>query len=221
MAKRKLKEKALKLRKEGKSYSQIKKEVNVSKSTLSLWLRDHPLSEDRIKELRDNSPRRIEKYRETMRNKRENRQEEVYKKAVKDIGVLSERELFLAGLFLYWGEGYKTAPTTTAVANTDSDMMKFYVEWLKLIKAPLEKTRVKIHLYKDMDKEKAIGFWKKELGLPDSCFGQVYIKNSRLSGLSYKNGFGRGTCNILVYNRDINEYVLACLRYLQEGILKK
>lgn len=38
--KSKLKEKAVALRKEGKVYSEILKEVPVAKSTLSLWLRD-------------------------------------------------------------------------------------------------------------------------------------------------------------------------------------
>jgi transcriptional regulator with XRE-family HTH domain len=220
MAKRKLKEKALKLRLQGKSYSQIKETLGVSKSTLSLWLRDHPLSIERINELRGNSPKRIEKFRNTMRRKKETREEEVYQKIAKEIGKLSSREIFVAGLFLYWGEGYKTAPTTTALANTDPAMLKFYVEWLKLLKVPLEKIKVRIHLYQDMDKDEVIKYWKKELGLPGPCFGQAYVKKSKLSGLTYKNGFGRGTCNVLVYNRDLNDYVLAGVKYLRKYVSK-
>jgi len=41
-----LKEEAIKLRKKGFSYSEIKKEMDVSKSTLSLWCRDVAISED-------------------------------------------------------------------------------------------------------------------------------------------------------------------------------
>ena len=52
MAKRLLKQKAIELRKRGFSYSHIRKEVKVSKSTLSIWLAGMPLSRERINELR-------------------------------------------------------------------------------------------------------------------------------------------------------------------------
>jgi hypothetical protein len=69
MVKRILKEKAFELRKESISYSEIKTKLTFIKSTLSIWLRDLPLSSQRIKELRDNSPKRIERYRNTIYDK--------------------------------------------------------------------------------------------------------------------------------------------------------
>jgi hypothetical protein len=62
------------------SYSQIKQAIGVSKSTLSGWLKDYPLSKERIDELRGKSERRIERYRETMRKKREKRLLDIYEK---------------------------------------------------------------------------------------------------------------------------------------------
>jgi len=44
-------EKAIALRKQEMSYSQIKKVLGVSKSTLSYWLKDFPLSKERVEEL--------------------------------------------------------------------------------------------------------------------------------------------------------------------------
>jgi orotate phosphoribosyltransferase-like protein len=44
MAKYELKQKVLELRKQGKSYSQIRQELKVSKGSLSLWLRGKSLS---------------------------------------------------------------------------------------------------------------------------------------------------------------------------------
>jgi len=102
MARKEDKQKAIIMRKKGMSYSQIKEKLGVSKSTLSGWLYNMPLSEKRIRELRADSPVRIERYRNTMRVKKENRLKEVYKKVSKDIGNFSKRDLFLAGLFLYW-----------------------------------------------------------------------------------------------------------------------
>ena len=73
MARREDKQKVLEYRKEGFSYSQIKEKLKVSKSTLSGWLCDMPLSEERIRELQADNPIRIERYRNTMRTKREAR----------------------------------------------------------------------------------------------------------------------------------------------------
>ena len=104
MARKLDKQKALEMRSKGMSYSQIKEKLGVSKSTLSGWLYDMPLSPKRIRELQADSPIRIEKYRNTMRAKKEVRLKGVYEKVRKDIGKLSKRDLFLAGMFLYWGE---------------------------------------------------------------------------------------------------------------------
>ena len=65
MARKEDKQKAITMRKKGMSYSQIKEKLNVSKSTLSGWLYNMPLSEKRIRELQADSPVRIEKYRNT------------------------------------------------------------------------------------------------------------------------------------------------------------
>ena len=133
MARKLDKQKAIKLRQKGLSYSQIKEKLGINKSTLSGWLNDMPLSEDRIKELRDFSPQRIERYRNIMREKKDARLKGVYKKVSSDIGVFSKREIFLLGLFLYWGEGTKAANSSTQLTNTNPAMIKFFIKWLELL----------------------------------------------------------------------------------------
>ena len=83
------KKKALDMRKRGKSYSQIKNVLGVSKGTLSYWLRDLPLKESDLRKLRDTNPRRIEAFRTTMAKKREDRLKKVFEKAQKNIGKFS------------------------------------------------------------------------------------------------------------------------------------
>jgi transposase-like protein len=51
MAKRDIKEKVLQLRAEGKSYSQIREVITVSKSTLSVWLKNKPLTPSQLEML--------------------------------------------------------------------------------------------------------------------------------------------------------------------------
>ncbi|MEI6191189.1 MAG: helix-turn-helix domain-containing protein [bacterium] len=219
MARIKDKSKAIELRKKGMSYSQIKAELGISKGTLNGWLYDMPLSDKRIRELRDFSPMRIEKCRNTKMKKRQSRLDSVYQKALLDIGKLSKRDIFLAGLFLYWGEGSKTSKYCTALTNTDPVMVKFFIKWVTTC-FNIKKTDLDIllHLYEDMNIKKATKFWSKELDIPLSQFKKPYIKTSKLSGLSYKNGFGKGTCNVRISGRDLAEYVSQSLKYMRDSV---
>ncbi len=176
MALRKLKEKVLKMRREGMSYSQIKAVVKVSKSTLSLWLRDLPLSEQRIRELRDFSQVRIEKCRNTKANKKQSRLDEVYKKVSSDIGELSDREIFLCGLFLYWGEGSKTNRYSVEITNTDPVMIKFALLWFKTIGVNKESLVVRLKIYKDMSRLKTLEYWSRLLNINENQF-RFHLRN--------------------------------------------
>src|SRR3989344_5503567 len=99
MAKRREHQKAIELRKTGKSYSEIRQVLGVSKSTLSVWLEDYPLSKRRIRELRDWSQKRIENYKETRRKTREAALAVIYRNEKQGIGRLSSRDIFISGLF--------------------------------------------------------------------------------------------------------------------------
>lgn len=221
MALREKKSEAIRMRKEGASYSQIKERLKVSKSSLSLWLHDMPLPEKRLRELRDWNAVRIERFSNTMRRKREDRWAEVRKRAAKDIGTLNKRELFLAGLFLYWGEGTKTSATSTSISNTDPTMICFFIQWLGLLGVQKNRLRVYVHLYSDMNAQRELRYWSKALGMPLSSFRKPYIKTSKRSGLSYPQKFTHGTCNLIYGNRDISEYVTMALEHIRSKFAVK
>jgi predicted transcriptional regulator len=94
-------QKALALRKRGKSYSQIKQLLGISKSTLSEWLKSYPLTRDDLNRLCYKNEIKIEKYRQTMQNKHNKRLEDVYASQKNNISSLTDREIFIAGIFLY------------------------------------------------------------------------------------------------------------------------
>lgn len=210
------KEKARSLRAQGKSYSEIKSSLDVSKSTLSGWLSDMPLSRIRINQLRAQSPRRIEKFRETMRLKREAKLHLAYDRAKKDIRKLSTRDAFIAGLYLYWGEGTKAARGTVAIANTDPAVIRAFLSWLTIMHVPKDRVRVKLHLYSDMDPRKETRYWERELGISQSQFRKPYIKATLFKGLTFRNGFGHGTCNVYFENMPMWEYITMALQYIRE-----
>lgn len=216
MAKNFLKQKALELRKSGASYSEIKQKVKVSKSTLSLWLSNMPLSKERISELRDNNPARIERYRNTMRLKREKRMSETLELVGAQIDRLSARDLLVGGIFLYMGEGSKTTKGTTALTNTNPHILKLFIKWLYLHNVPTSAIKVQLHLYSDMDSEKQILFWSTILEIPKSQFRKPHIKTSTAHSISYKNKFGQGTCTVLYEDVKLYEMTMMYLKYIQE-----
>jgi len=202
------------MRSKGKSYTEIKNKIKVSKSTLSVWLRDMPLSEERMRAVRDLNPRRIENFRATMQLKREKRLEIAYQKVAQDLGALSSRDIFLAGFFLYWGEGTKSMRGRVAISNTDPAVVTFFLRWIECLGVPQSQVKIKLHVYMDMDAKKEMTFWAEKLQIPYNCFRSPYVKKSKLSGLTYKNGFGHGTCNAIFENIALWEYITMGLKYI-------
>jgi len=221
MARKKDKQKALVMRQKGMSYSQIKEKLKISKSTLSGWLHNMPLSEKRIRELRDFSPQRIERYRNTMKTKRDAKNKIAYQNIAKRIGNISDREFLIAGLFLYWAEGSKTKTFSIGLTNTNPMMLVLFIRWLKFFNVPKSKLKVHLHLYSDMNIKKQINFWSKTLNIPVSQFRKPYIKKTTLSSITYTNGFGQGTCSVILDNGPICAEVMMGIQYIQDILLNK
>ncbi|MFA5349604.1 MAG: helix-turn-helix domain-containing protein, partial [Candidatus Paceibacterota bacterium] len=155
MSRIKDREQAILLRKQGFSYGMIKQIIGVSKSTLSGWLKNYPLSEKRIELLRSHNQQQVERCRETKRRKKEDRLQTTYRNQKRRLLPLTAREFYLCGLFLYWGEGAKTHESTLSISNSDPAIVNFFIKWVTVaLKMPREKIKIDLHLYKDMNIEK-------------------------------------------------------------------
>ena len=203
--KKEVRNEALKLRiEERKSYSEIQKILKVSKSTLSIWLSDYPLTE---KEKQIKISKGYDKSRETKRKNKEARK----KKWIKEANTFYEKHkndpLFQLGLGLYWGEGFKTG-STLGVANSDYKLLSTWVAWHKKY-LPGVNMFGKIQAHPDVDKEKAIEFWMS-LGLD-------YCKLYRCEPVSSKNKrpkrLPHGTCQVITRKGSLEWHtkVLKCL----------
>ncbi len=213
--------KAVILRKQKKSYSQIKSILGVSKSTLSDWLRAYPLTNEEINSLRSKNEVRIEKYRQTMKYKRESKLEEYRIKSIKDMLPLSKKELMIAGLFLYWGEGNKASRHMVSINNTDPRLVKFSLFWFQhILNIPKKKIKIFVHLYTDMNIKAELAYWSKELHMPLSNFSRPYIKESFRKNIDQK-GYGHGTCGIIVNNTVIKDTILANIDVIAEYYVRK
>lgn len=219
MANRVLREEVTKLRLQGYTYGQIKRSLGVSKSTLSNWLANLPLNKEQLASLAKNTELSKdigrEKFRETARNKRFKRLKEILNNQIKEILPLSEKELFLAGVFLYWGEGEKRRGPIS-ISNTDPKVVKFALYWMiHSLKISKEKIRVNLHLYRDMSIVESIEFWSDILDIPKSQFRKPYIKKTTREGMTYKS-FGHGTCKLYAGSVSLSEKIAMTIKSISD-----
>lgn len=213
-----LREQAVQLRLQDElSYTEIRKRLGVSKSTLGYWLRDFPLDEKRILELRRRGWQAgeagREKFRLAMKKKQELKDLETYKLQYQKLANISEGSFFVAGLMIYLGEGDKKNPHRVGLANTDSQIIKFFVKWLvDFFDVPKEKLRAELHLYENMDIAQETAFWKNELDFHDSQFYKTQIRKLRKGSFSYKDSFRHGTCSLFLSSVEKKREIMMAIK---------
>lgn len=212
MARIKDRQKAIELRKQGKTYSEIRRKLRIPKSTLSNWLSKYPLTREQLelleKTIKRNKDLAVERCRLTKQKKREMRLKRLYQEGRKRLLPLPKGQFYLSGLLLYWGEGSKSLRSAISLNNTDPKVVKFYLYWLtKALKIPKNKIKVYVHLYSDMDIQKSLEFWSKELKISLNQFNKPYIKKSKRVDIDHK-GFGHGTCTLAVHDVRLRERIM-------------
>lgn len=199
------------------SYGGIRKRLGVPKSTLSYWLREYPLSEEKILELRrkgwKSGEASRERFRTTMRKKRELKDREVYQRYRVKFVNLSEEVFFTAGLMLYLGEGDKKNNYRIGIANTDPWVIKFFIKWLiDFLGVTKEQIRAQLHLYENMDIEQEKSFWKKALGLSDTQLYKTEIRKLKTNSFSYRESYRHGTCSLFVLGVDKKRELMMAIK---------
>ena len=218
-------QKAVELRQQGLTYSEIKETLSVSKGTLSGWLSSLELTERQIKVLNKKITSKkylaVEKTRSIKLKKRTRRLQSIYEEEKEKLLKLSYKELYLAGLFLYWGEGVKSLTSAVGLNNTDPRVVKFYLYWLKdVLNVPKDKLRVYLHLYSDMQVDQKVSFWSSYLRLSKRQFIRPYIKTSSREGISHK-GFGHGTCGIYINDVRLKEKIIKGIEAISDFYIGK
>jgi len=197
-------DKAIELRRVHKmGYGEIAKRVKVSKSTLSRWLADMPLSDERVLELRraawSRGEAKRERFRQTMRAKRDKRENEIYLKQKKKFAKVSDQEMFIAGLMLYAAEGDKKSVSDIAFTNTDPILILFFARWIvRFLGFPKEKLRIQLHLHENMDVKVEELFWTHHLGLSKEQLWKSQVYPLRPNSFSYRDTARHGTCKLYV-----------------------
>lgn len=189
ISKFKEKQEAIILRKKGLSYSEILKEIQVSKSTLSLWLRLVGLSKRQKQRLTIKKMAAMERGWLARREKRIKTTSEIKENAKNDIGIISERELWLIGIALYWAEGTKQKDYNfgqgVSFSNSDPLMIRLFLKWL--LNIGVDKSELKPEIYTHDSHKERIGeiikYWSKITDFESDVFTRIYFKRNKQNTL--------------------------------------
>lgn len=212
---------AIALRRQGKSYGEIRKKLGVPKSTLATWFRHDHLSA-RVKNIlteqaRENSRQRIKKLVAFNKIRWEQWREEARIEARKKFSLLAKNPLFAAGLTLYWAEGDSRAENPFRLTNTDPRMIALYTKFLtEAIDVPKENLRPTIILYPDLSEKECLTFWSKIIGVPKTQF----YKTQFIKGHHPTKRLSRGICMIMCGNRQLKEKILVWIDLLSKKLIQ-
>lgn len=188
------KEKAIALRRQGKTYSDILKAIPIAKSTLAIWLKDAKLSKPENQKFTE--AKRLASLRggQAKKKQRIERQNKIFSLARGDIKGLSEYEFFLIGVCLYWAEGTKEKEyrpgSGVAFSNMDPKMIKLFLKWLdKICKIPKDMIgfEIMVHNTHKHRVNEVIKFWSKVTGFSSGDSYKVYFKKSKIKKTNRKN----------------------------------
>ncbi|MFA6235522.1 MAG: hypothetical protein WC824_15235 [Bacteroidota bacterium] len=167
------------LRSKGLSVKVIAKTLGVSKSSVSVWVRDISLTLEQISNLKKVKSKAGEKGREAARDKhrtsRIQRWGNFHQEAEKEWPFFSLNPIFMFGLALYIGEGGKTEPNIAIISNADSSVLQKALGFFRLLGVPDSKFRAMIHLQDQIFQIKAEDFWERKLGIPRNQFYRTRI----------------------------------------------
>src|SRR3989344_5662131 len=125
-----LQKKAIKLRKRGLSYGEIKKQIDVAKSSLSLWLKNIELKPEHKARLYSKHIQFLNLGIKSQKERRAKEVDEIIKKAGEEFTLpLTQDADRLMGAALYWAEGSKTG--LCEVTNSDPRLIYFMVGWIE------------------------------------------------------------------------------------------
>lgn len=189
-----LKTKAINLRKEGRTYSEILKHVSVAKSTLSEWFREVKLSKPQFQKLTEKKLQAAKRGGEAKRKQRIARMQAIREIALKDITHISKRELWLIGTVLYWAEGTKEKDfrpgASISFNNSDPRMIRIFIQWL-VESCSIDKDRIKCEIYIHENSKNSANdarkYWSHVSGIPMDKIDKIYFKKNKIKKTNRKN----------------------------------
>ncbi len=185
---------ARELRAQAWTLADIAEELGVSKSSVSIWVRDvefegEPRSRS-VGRARYGARRRGPN---ALQRRKQREIAELIAEGRERIGMLSERDFLIAGVAVYAGEGGKTENEVN-LPNSDPRFLFLFAEWLRhFFDIDETRLRVRLYLHEELDLDAATAFWSEVTGVPSSQFTRPYRAAADASIRHAKHPYGCAT----------------------------
>ncbi|MER6478679.1 helix-turn-helix domain-containing protein [Streptomyces filamentosus] len=197
-AKDDLRARARQLRLQGMTYDQIQVELGCSKSSISLWVRDLPKPERRYTPEEQRALMREGLAQQ--RRARRNEYEAARQAAEAEIGAMSEQELLIAGVALYWAEGAKSKAYSrrerVIFVNSDPNVILVFLAWLRLVGVAEERISFRLMIHESADVHGVEQYWAGLVGVNIGQLKPTTLK--RHNPLTTRKNTGEGYRGCLV-----------------------
>ena len=177
--------KAVFLRQQGKSIKEIARILEVSTGSVSRWCKQVVLSplQQALLEKRSRDAARAALAPWVKKNKALKLYDikEQRARGIKDVAHMQRRDLFMLGLGLYWGEGYKRGSQEWGFTNSDPLLINTIIAWLGTcygITHDRLRARVTINKQYENQARRITSRWSKETGIPLKQFSSPSIITS-------------------------------------------
>ncbi|MDP1690050.1 MAG: hypothetical protein Q8L52_02505 [bacterium] len=219
---RKDKEIAFNLRRNGKSYTEIRTALKIPLATLSDWFGEVDWSKQLKKklssEIQVQHTIRLIKLNKIRGQHLKHAYEEAREEAKKEFEGLKYNPLFIAGLMLYWGEGDKLTKFSTKIANTDPDLIRLYVFFLKnACRIPEEKIKAHVLIYPDLNEEDCRKYWARESNIHLKNF----FKSTTIQGRHKTRRIKYGVCMVDISSTYFKVKILEWLKLLPKELMNE
>lgn len=177
---------ALGLRKSGRSIRSIAKQLKVSTSTASLWCREIELTTDQKinLSLKSANTELLRRYANKRHEDKIIRNKDIFEKAKGELTKLTNNELFLSGVALYWAEGFKNiSEGRVGFCNSDPRMIKFMMFWFRNILKISDSNftlRAEFNIIHSKRQQEIENYWSELTGIPLVQFNKPYFQKSVL-----------------------------------------
>lgn len=209
-----LREQALRLRAQGYSYSEIWHKLPVSQSTISLWCRNVPLTtaqKKRLKRLeREGAARARARWNEIRRQQKAEILKVIANETRVEVGPLTRRDRFIAGVTLYAGEGDRSGERV-GISNADPRVLRFELDWLcEFLHIDRRRFTAHLYLHRGRSELKAKKFWKGRLEIE---FGQFQKSYRPVPRKSHKGNIHEyGVCAVRANNKMAHRRIMGWIR---------
>jgi transcriptional regulator with XRE-family HTH domain len=205
-------EQAVQFRKRGFTLEEIAKICDVSKSTVSKWLKNKAFSENITKQNKrragQDNAKRLKLVNKARSGERTKRYAEIERAAKTEYKHYRSTPLFMAGLTAYRALGDRRDSGTIRLSSTDMQLHRLFIQFA-IEYLGVDKTQIKhwLLLYQGQSEQKCMKKWKTATALSYSQFHKTQFAQTRATEKTLHNGVGNTIIGSTVLKRKLLSWI--------------